>query len=186
MNHDEYIKTYYCDDKCCKILIKQCEKYRHNNYKNNYKKAGVFIYDPKEERVLLVQSRGHLFGCPKGSLKIGESDTECAIREVKEETGLDISQNKFTNSIRIKNKSMYYYTELPFCEVTVQKNNDENDNDINDANGITWIKVKCLENAIKNGNITLNHYAKIVFEYFLNKTFSKTDWTLVTNNKNYI
>jgi hypothetical protein len=60
------------------------------------------------------------------------------------------------------------------CDINVQEGMEEND-----ANGITWIKMKCLENAIKDGNIVLNHYARIVFEEFMDKSFEKSNWTLV-------
>jgi 8-oxo-dGTP pyrophosphatase MutT (NUDIX family) len=151
------MKTYYCRDKCCSVKIKKY-KSRHRYFNRNYRKAGVFIYDPKEDRVLLVQSRGHLWGPPKGTLNIGEQEIKCAVREVKEETGLDISPDNFTRSIKIKNKAIYYYLEMDTCDISVQDSIEDND-----ANGITWIKMNCLENAIVDGNIVLNHYAKILF-----------------------
>jgi ADP-ribose pyrophosphatase YjhB (NUDIX family) len=174
------IHTYHClsTEKCCEIMIREYNKEYTHRY--SYRKAGVFIYDPQDDSVLLVQSRGHLFGCPKGSIKKGETDIECAIREVKEETGIIITPDKLDRFIKIKNKAVYYYLEMPKCKVEIQNNQGE---DSNDANGITWIKIKCLEQAIENGNITLNHYAKIVFSKFLCKIFPRTDWTQVTKTK---
>ena len=64
------------------------------------------------------------------------------------------------------------------CNIDVQDNMIDND-----ANGITWIKIKCLENAISDGNIVLNHYAKIVFNKLMNKTFPKSNWTIVNQRK---
>ena len=141
MNSNTMLSTYYCPDKCCKIYIKPYigNKTANTHYRN-YKKAGVFIYDPGENRVLLVQSRGHLFGPPKGTLNIGEQDRNCAIREVKEETGLDISYDDFSRATTIKNRAIYYYLEMKWCDIKVQENMKDND-----ANGITWIKLKCLE-----------------------------------------
>jgi ADP-ribose pyrophosphatase YjhB (NUDIX family) len=170
------INTYYCSDKCCKVFIKT---YRPTpRYFNKNRKAGVFIYDPKEDRVLLVQSRGHLFGPPKGTLNIDEKERFCAVREVKEETGLDISPDDFTKAVKIKNRAIYYYLEMDTCHISIQDSIKDND-----ANGITWIKMKCLEKAISNGNIVLNHYAKIVFYKLMNKTFPKSNWTLVKRMK---
>jgi 8-oxo-dGTP pyrophosphatase MutT (NUDIX family) len=167
------INTYYCRDKCCKIFIKT---YSHTPryFNRNYRKAGVFIYDPKEDRVLLVQSRGHLFGPPKGTLNIGEQERHCAVREVNEETGLDISSEDFTETVKIGNSSIYYYLEMDTCEINVQDGMEDND-----ANGITWIKMDCLENAITDGNIVLNHYAKIAFHKIMGRKFPKSNWTLV-------
>ena len=171
------INTYYCRDKCCKIFIK---KYRPTPryFNRNYLKAGVFIYDPEEDRVLLVQSRGHLFGPPKGSLNIGEQELHCAVREVKEETGLDISSDDFIRSVKIRNRATYYYLEMDTCNIEVQEGIEDND-----ANGITWIKMNCLENAISDGNIVLNHYAKIVFHKLMNRKFPKSNWILVQRRK---
>ena len=170
------VKIYYCRDKCCAIKIK---KYIPTNryFNRNYRKAGVFIYDPKKDRVLLVQSRGHLWGPPKGTLNIGEQERYCAVREVKEETGLDISFDDFSKAVKINNRAIYYYLEMdtpPNAYINVQDSIEDND-----ANGITWIKMRCLENAISDGNIVLNHYAKIVFKRLMKKTFPKSNWTIV-------
>ena len=161
------MQTYYCKDGCCNIKIK---KYKHipKKYNKHTRKAGVFIYDPQEERVLLVQSRGNFWGPPKGTIEIGEQDEECAVREVKEETGLDISADNFIQSVKIKNKAICYYLEMNTCNIDVQDTMVDND-----ANGITWIKIKCLENAISNGNIVLNQYAKTVFNMFMKKKIQK-------------
>jgi 8-oxo-dGTP pyrophosphatase MutT (NUDIX family) len=167
------VKTFYCVKKCCKVFIKTY-KPTPRYFNRNYKKAGVFIYDPKQDKVLLVQSRGHLFGPPKGTLNIGENELDCAVREVKEETGIDIVPENIKKALRIKNRAIYYYLEMDTCDINVQEGMEEND-----ANGITWIKMKCLENAIKDGNIVLNHYARIVFEEFMDKSFEKSNWTLV-------
>ena len=176
-----HIQIHYCRDKCCLVKIKT---YRPTPryFNRNHRKAGVFIYDPKEDRVLLVQSRGHLWGPPKGTLNLGEQDRYCAVREVKEETGLDVSFDDFTRAVKIRNRAVYYYLEMdtpPNSYINVQDTIDDND-----ANGITWIKMKCLENAISDGNIVLNHYAKIVFKKLMNKTFKKSNWTVVQKKRN--
>ena len=171
------MQTHYCRNGCCNIKIKN---YRRSQryFNRNYRKAGVFIYDPQEDRVLLVQSRGHLWGPPKGTLNVGEQDKQCAIREVKEETGLEISSDDFIQEVKIRNRAVYYYLEMKTCNIDVQDHMIDND-----ANGITWIKIKCLENAISDGNIVLNHYAKIVFNKLMNKTFPKSNWTIVNQRK---
>ena len=175
------LQTYYCDNKCCNIYIQYYSNKRsYVKPIRNYRKAGVFIFDPKEDRVLLVQSRGHLFGPPKGSLKTGETETECAVREVKEETGIDVNPGNFLRAINIKNNAIYYYMEMDMCDNKgyIQNQIFQGESD-NDANGITWIKIDCLEKAILSGNIVLNHYAKIVFYRLFRKVFPKSNWTLV-------
>lgn len=170
------MQKYNCKKGCCQIQVKP---YAHQKSFNcSYRKAGVFIYDPKQEKVLLVQSRGHLWGPPKGTLKFEEQDRNCAIREVKEETGLDISYNDFTKAMKISKRAIFYYIEMDACDIKVQDSIENND-----ANGITWIKISCLEQCIINGNIVLNHYAKLVFSYFLNKVFPKSAWVKVCNKR---
>jgi hypothetical protein len=163
------------------ISVKKYNRYKYIRPKRrNYIKAGVFIYDPGEDRVLLVQSRGHLWGPPKGSLEYGENEIECAVREVKEETGIDVSSSNFLKATKIKNRAIYFYMEMDKCDVTVQNNiNDE----INDANGITWIKRECLSECIYNGHIVLNQHCKIVFKRYMDQIFPKAGFTLVHYNK---
>jgi ADP-ribose pyrophosphatase YjhB (NUDIX family) len=174
-------RTYNCLKGCCTIKIAD---YQPNSIpkkrKGNCRKAGVFIYDPNEDRVLLVQSRGLLWGSPKGTLEmdIDETSLQCAIREVKEETGLTVSAEDFSRVIRIKNRALYYYSEMKTQEVFIQKNYDDND-----ANGITWIKVDCLEQCIEAGMISLNQHSRLVFKKFMDKTFPKVEFTKVENRR---
>jgi len=159
------MKNFKCPEGCCEIKISNYIKKKHseNFFKKGNKKAGVFIYDPKKNKVLLVQSRGNLWGIPKGTLEYGETERICAIREVKEETGLEISEGSFIKSVKIYNNAEYFYIHLDECEVKVQKHIIGND-----ANGIGWIKPSCLEKFIKNGNISVNKHCRLVFKKFQN------------------
>jgi hypothetical protein len=40
--------------------------------------------------------------------------------------------------------------------------------DENDANGITWINIECLKELIILGNIMINNHTRILFKKFLN------------------
>ena len=119
-------------------------------------------------------------GLPGG--KVDESDGTdykgAAIREVKEETGLNISYDDFTKAMKINKRAIFYYLEMDACDIEVQDSIVNND-----ANGITWIKIQCLEQSIINGNIVLNHYAKLVFSHFLNKVFPKSSWIKVCRRR---
>jgi len=158
-------KTYKCKHGCCIIKIKNTigVNFTPISYKKNKRKAGVFIYDPFEDRVLLVQSRGNLWGFPKGTTNLNENVKDCAIREVREETGININPKNLKNWINIKNHSIYYYLEMKMCEVEVQENEEL---ESNDANGITWIKINCLKQFIINGNITLNHHCNVILNKY--------------------
>jgi len=136
--------------------------YKHDN-KRRYK-AGVFIYDPVKKKVLLVQSRGHLWGPPKGTMNDSESVEECAIREVKEETGLDVDPRNFTNFVSIKNRATYYYMEMEQCPVEAQVHIPGND-----ANGIGWINIDCLDELIGSDNISINQHCRHIIQKFLHR-----------------
>ncbi len=57
------------------------------------KSAGAVIYNPKTKKFLLLhyptRGKGH-WDFPKGHVEKGEDETETALREIKEETGLDV------------------------------------------------------------------------------------------------
>jgi len=169
----------YCDEQCCRI---QREFYKHkksffekdnsDDFPRKRQKAGIFIYDPGKKKILLVQSRGHLWGPPKGTvLDEEESSEDCAIREVKEETGLDIIKSELSKYIKIKNNATYFYLEMPECSVEVQTQIENND-----ANGIGWIKTDCLDKLIKDRKIMLNQHCRVVIQRFLGISYYSIDY----------
>jgi hypothetical protein len=152
-----------CPNGCCDIILKK--KFNQENkyyyYNNHRKKAGAFIYDPETNKILLIQSNENLWGPPKGTLNFNETIKECAIREVYEETGLEITPENFTKALNIQNKATYFYMEKPICNVEIPNIKD------NDATGIMWINSNCLEKCVKNNIISLSKHCKITLNYFL-------------------
>jgi len=144
-----------CLSGCCDILIAPYSnlfKPRHGTHV----KAGVIVYDPDQDKLLLVQSRGRLWGVPKGSIKHGESIENCAIRELYEETGLRLSVNILNEYVTVKNLSHYYYVEMSQRDVYI--NSDIKNND---ATGLTWIRTECMLNMIERNMLQLNYHTKI-------------------------
>lgn len=89
------------------------------------KSCGAVVYKYENEKLyilLLKHNRGH-WSFPKGHMELGETEVETAIREVKEETNLDVI---------IDNKFRYVTTYSPFKDVikdvvyfvAVPKNNE--------------------------------------------------------------
>ena len=126
------------------------------------RKAGVFIYDPETSRIVLVQSRGNLWGCPKGSLKDSETFKNGAVREVKEETGLAINPQSLEIHHSINSSIKYFYFEMKYKEVKVQKLPG------NDANAVGWFNIKCLENLLKTRKMRLTLHTRNLLRRFLN------------------
>lgn len=174
------METFKCPTECCTIKVKM---YTHTKepvekVRRRRGKAGVFIRDPKTDKVLLVQSRGNFWGPPKGTLNYAETERQCAVREVKEETGLYTSDDSFTKATKICNQAIYFYMEMDECDVTIQ------DHVIgNDANGIGWIKPDCLEQCIRNGNISLSQHCRIVFHKFQKREFPRSTFNIVGDKK---
>ncbi len=77
-----------------------------NNLKKE-KSCGCIIIE-KDKVLLIQQTKGH-WGFPKGHMEAGETEIETAIREVKEETNLDveINENKRYTMEYITDKGTY-------------------------------------------------------------------------------
>lgn len=75
--------------------------------------VGTLVYNSYNQILLGERVAGHgknSFGPPGGHLEFGESFEECAIREIREETGLDIISPKFvgiTNDIFLEDDKHY-------------------------------------------------------------------------------
>ncbi len=155
------VQISQCLNGCCDILTHPYQtNYKVYDFKNKIRrnKAGMFFYDKRDNKILLVQSRGEKWGPPKGSMEGVETMEECAIREVMEETGLDISLHMLEGCERIRiDRSMYYYLEVNREQLSRKDNTLVADND---ASGVMWIDVGCLETMVKTGFIDLNSHCK--------------------------
>ncbi|MBL4898370.1 MAG: NUDIX domain-containing protein [Colwellia sp.] len=168
-----------CPLGCCALEITPYISREYISYINSPKrwKAGVFLFDPKYNKILLVQSHGKFWGVPKGTKNEGEEDIECAIREVREETGLELSNVDFSTlrRVKIKNRSVYYYLNIEDYEVDPSISNKEDFRTVsvqrtfkivNDANSIGWIKLSCLKMLCDSGFIELNLHTKKLLKQF--------------------
>jgi ADP-ribose pyrophosphatase YjhB (NUDIX family) len=165
-----------CPDNCCKINVNPYEKddFMFQKPRRIRRKAGVFIYDQKQQKVLLVQSRGKFWGCPKGTVNFGETERAGAIRELREETGINMLESTLDDNhmLKIRNNAVYYYIEMDECEIKPLEQVDDND-----VNGFAWINVNCLQKIIDNGNISLNNHMIILIRKFLKKNLVQNNFT---------
>ncbi len=74
-------------------------------------RAGVAVIILNEENQVLLQKRADvgLWGIPSGHVEIGETVSETAIREVKEETNLDIEIKKLIGVYSDPNSQVFVY-----------------------------------------------------------------------------
>ena len=160
---------YNCSNKCCIYKITPYNKKLFNNYEKQVdvkiKKAGICIYDESSKKILLVQSRGQMWGCPKGSIKDMENPLDCAIREVKEETGFDVDEKSLDDFTIINSKVQYYFLEMKE-DNTISVQNHVVDND---ANGIGWFNIDCLHDLVKEGLININQHCRLLIKKKFNK-----------------
>ncbi|GFR78303.1 M7GpppN-mRNA hydrolase [Elysia marginata] len=82
----------------CTVLNKYLQGFdKHfeswRQYKRSIQTCGAIMMDPDLKYIVLVQSYAskNNWGFPKGKINQGESPAQCAIREVLEETGFDIT-----------------------------------------------------------------------------------------------
>jgi len=154
--------TIICNKGCCLLNTTEYNSLgEKTNSVHRNKKSGILLYDKKTNSILIVQSRGNLWGIPKGTVENGESYIDCAFREVLEETGLNLLTHKLESSVTIGN-SIYYLVYHEKCDVDVQKNNENND-----VNSIGWIKLDCLKELINQNILTLTKHSIDILKMFL-------------------
>ena len=166
------MNTFFCENKCCKYHVTNYVPRRPPVYtvvdrKARRRKAGVFVYDPAKNKVLLVQSRGRLWGPPKGSAEPLETFEECGRRELQEETGLTVSEEVFQRPYILKSNVTYFAAAISEGDCEIQMGSG------NDANGIGWFDVDCVKKSVEEGKMKINQHLRMVFRTFLNIILSK-------------
>lgn len=92
--------------------------------------AVVFTRESGELRYVIVRSLEGFYGFPKGHMEPGESEKETALREIKEETGLNVSlicgfrtedSHAFCQDGVLRRKNIIYYlaqyeNQLPIAQ----------------------------------------------------------------------
>jgi 8-oxo-dGTP pyrophosphatase MutT (NUDIX family) len=107
------------------------------------KKAGGIIINLESTKILLIKGRhSKKWGVPKGSMDIGESVRETAIREIREETGLSTEIDKYT--IPVKIGKLYLYTvfvdeRIPLTPI-----------DSNEIMDIQWFSISSIKSLDTN------------------------------------
>ena len=113
------------------------------------KSCGAVII--KENNILLIEQKSGFYGFPKGHMEEFESEKETAIREVKEETNLDIeilSDLSFPLSYLQKSdmtKEVVYFLARPINEeVRIQES---------ELSGYEWVNIDEVGNKLTFDNM---------------------------------
>ena len=143
-------------------------------------KAGAYIIDSKNKKILVILGKNKLIGIPKGSVekdKNGENTNEsllnCAIREVYEEAGIDIRNYINKKYYIIMNENEYYYY------VYIENGSNIYPNDklvpINKDEIIAsrWIDLDFLKKNVNHCNRTLKKYNKVIYINWTLKDFKE-------------
>lgn len=136
----------YCKKGCC-VLYRQKPniKYYENQIRDRVFRSGICLKN-SDDKVLLVQSNGFKWGFPKGGVEKNETPKTAALRELKEEIGIETEvENKFLK------KGKYYYFFGKVKETPIINFSEE-------INGYGWINMDCLLESIREGLINPNSY----------------------------
>tara|TARA_B110000285_G_scaffold233066_1_gene305771 strand:- start:853 stop:1380 length:528 start_codon:yes stop_codon:yes gene_type:complete len=129
-----------CNRKC-NCIIKKLRKYEKDSSTYDYsprKKAGVIMTTKNFGKFLIVQSRGRLWGVPKGGMEAGETSKECAFREFREETGIKEDLDNFDISSEISVNHGKYFCIHNQIEHPVELTDEY------DSTGVGWITRQCM------------------------------------------
>lgn len=157
----------YCKNKCCKIEYIDYDDSVTRGFFYNYnmnRKAGVCIYNSVRGSLLIVQSRGKLWGFPKGTIEHNEEPINCALREVNEEANIELKPTDLNENVTIK-KSVYYFYDTLYEIGSLPEDAGSKENDVT---GISWIKINCLYDLITNKDLKLNYHTKYILKNCLN------------------
>lgn len=120
----------------------------------------------------LVQHQGQHYGFPKGHPDKNESEEETALRELKEETGLEevqLVQNIFFNENYMFEKDgiMYDKSVKYFLGLVINKDTNTQDEFMDEITEVKWLSYKEARDLITFENAKVN-FDK-VWEYILSQ-----------------
>lgn len=114
--------------------------------------AGAICINAQGE-VLLVRGRlGGKWSFPKGHKKRGESDLQCALRELWEETGVTPLSNEPMRSYKLAKATYFFFTIEEECFPRV--------NDSNEVDMVQWWPLDSLP--IHNSNVDVSMFRSLL------------------------
>lgn len=114
------------------------------------KSCGAIVIN--DGKVLLIQSIEGIYGFPKGHMEENETERQTAIREVKEETNIDIvidSDKTYSMNYLVKGvipKEVVYFIAHPIGSIDTKPQESE-------INKVLWIDIDKVEDLLAFDNI---------------------------------
>ena len=139
-NYTSHQVCEHCKWICNPIPLKY-ERKTNNSSSNSPERirAGVFMYNPQENKILVVQVYNQYFGLPKGGQEKNESLSETAIRELHEETGILLKHINISKRLTLHRTCTYFIIETTESYPLKIHSFPEND-----VSGVGWIHVDCI------------------------------------------
>lgn len=156
------ITNVVCNRGCCVLKTLPWEGVSSDSEtRRRASKSGVVMYDEGRGEILLVQSRGNLWGMPKGTLEEGEHPRDGAIRETYEEVGILLKPHQLGKSFVLGSATYYMVPYSNSGTSTIQSQDRDND-----ASGIGWVKIPCIYEMLQADKIKLTNHAHRIIKKF--------------------
>lgn len=115
------------------------------------RKAGAIIFHPDNSRILLVYRSSHDdWSFPKGHIEPGETPEEAMVREVQEETGLEVTDiistlpdHEYLNGSGTQCVTYMYHVQVAETELVTEHEGDR----------LEWIPVDEVEDQLTYENL---------------------------------
>jgi 8-oxo-dGTP pyrophosphatase MutT (NUDIX family) len=152
---------------------------------NKITKSGAYIIDPVNKKILIIISNTDpiKIGIPKGSIEDNEKIYECAEREIREETGLEIRIINKKKTRRIFDGVYFFIYINNGSKKFIPNPNKLNKREIKESK---WVDINFLEENKAFCNVTLKKYDNIINLPYLKynkKSKEKENNKLINKNK---
>lgn len=132
----------YCNNKCCMLYCKKVYTRFGPWNKHTSKTAGICVVDKENRSLLVVRSSTNKWSFPKGMVEKDETLTAAAVRELREETGINIDSNRLLKTPIYKdNNSIYFMLFIDKYEKNIILTNYP------EITAIGWVNIDCLKNS---------------------------------------
>src|SRR6185503_9690679 len=91
------------------------------------RRAGCILINQRKQLLTVHNSASNLWGFPKGRKEYGESDDVAALRELKEETGIELPPHALNDKMRFVSCDCCFYIVMGFAGGTIKVDGKEID-----------------------------------------------------------